>query len=173
MRVLTSFAVSVSIFAALAACGGNKAANNSAGNAAAPAASAAAPANTATANTATTNATAPAGTGAARAVMMGGDAELDLCGSTARVKEGRTAIVRDAPEASAREVERLPAGTIMRVCDAELMSGAATDWAGVTYGRPGVPACELGRRSADRVPVPAACASGWVQFGEDVEQIGG
>jgi hypothetical protein len=164
---------------ALAACGqggGNKAGNSAGGaNGSAPSnsANAAAPAAAPAANG--SNASAAAGAGPTRPVMMGGDAELDLCSSTAQVKAGRTAVIREAPDAGAREIERLPAGTNLRICDAELMTGAPTDWAGVTYERPGAggQGCNLGRPSAERVPVPAGCRSGWVMFGEDVEQIGG
>ena len=164
---------------ALAACGqsgGSKAANaataangstqTNTANTAAPAAAPAANGSNASA----------AAAGPARPVMMGGDPELDLCSSTAQVKAGRTAVVRDAPNAGAREIERLPAGTVLRICDFELMTGAPSDWAGVAYRRGGAeaPGCDLGGRApADKVPVPAACPSGWVQFNEDVEQIGG
>jgi type IV secretory pathway TrbL component len=163
--------IGLGALALLAACGGNKAGNTGSANGsanAASAANAAAPAKTAASANTAANTSAPAG--AARAVMMGGDAELDLCGSTARVKTGRTAIVREAPNAGAREIERLPAGTVLHICDPELET---SDWAGVAYKLDSAAGCDLGRPSADEVPVPASCPSGWVQFGEDVEQIAG
>jgi hypothetical protein len=176
VRIIMSGAAVV----ALAACGSGKSASNSTANSSAAAANSAA-SNGAVSNAsgpgsnaqAPANASAPATAIAPRPVMMGGEPNEDACGGMAKVKAGRTATVRDAPNAAAREVERLPAGTTLHLCDDG--TGDAAGWAGVVYDRSGEvsEACGVSSPSASRVPVPAACRSGWIMLGDDVEPVAG
>jgi hypothetical protein len=179
MMVRTSLAMTIA--ALLAGCGGNKA-GNSAGNT--PAANVAAATNAAAANpegspenrsVAHTNAAAAADAGPVRQVMWGGDAELDLCPATAQVKAGRTAIVRAAPNDSARELARIPAGTNLRMCDVGDGVDTTGDWFGAVYQLPGDndASCPQPRSRAERASVPAGCRSGWVKLGDDVDQVAG
>ena len=110
---------------------------------------------------------------AARPVMMGGEPGLDACAGLARIKPGRFVLIRSAPDQNAEIVASLPAGTPLWECDQA--EGAPEGWTGVAFDTPGgAQTCEgPGTPSADKVPVPAVCQSGWAQFGDDVEFIAG
>jgi hypothetical protein len=111
------------------------------------------------------------GTVAARVVTMGDEANLDACGGYARVKEGRTVVVRSAPETAAAEVDRLNAGAGFFVCDSDK---AAPGWLGIAYEKPGQSSCAAVASTAPpRTPVPATCASGWVVLNDEVELVAG
>ena len=156
--------------AALVACGSGGTAANSASNAVAPASSGGANA-TVPANTAAAQSNGMA-TASARPVMTDGQAGEDACVGVSRVRAGATAVLRDGPAEGAREIERLAAGRMVRVCDDESVSG----WAGVVpYSQSGeLPAaCEmLSTPSAAPVAIPASCRSGWVRAA-DTEPVAG
>jgi hypothetical protein len=114
--------------------------------------------------------------------MMGGESSEDACGSVARIKPGRFVLIRIAPDPNAEIKFSLPEGTMLWLCDHEgpLPEGdnegvAPEAWTGVAFDMPNGPqTCEgVGTPSADRVPVPSVCQSGWVQFGDDAEMIAG
>ena len=117
-----------------------------------------------------------------RPVMMGGESSEYACGSVARIKPGRFVLIRIAPDPNAEIEFSLPEGTMLWLCDHEgpLPEGdnegiAPEAWTGVAFDMPDGPkTCEgVGTPSADRVPVPSVCQSGWVQFGDDAEMIAG
>lgn len=109
---------------------------------------------------------------APRPVMMGGDAVLDACAGLSQVKPGRSVLIRNAPDPNAEIAYSLPEGATLWVCENE---GVPDGWTGVAFDKPdGAETCEgLATPSADRVPVPSVCQSGWAQFGDDVEDIAG
>lgn len=109
---------------------------------------------------------------APRPVMMGGDASLDACAGLSVIKPGRVVLIRNAPDQNAEIEASLPEGTALWVCEEE---GAPEGWTGVAFDTPDGPqTCEgPSSPSADKVPVPAVCQSGWAQFGDDVENIAG
>jgi len=98
----------------------------------------------------------------ARPVLVGADPELDACPSTGEVRglnpRGQNYLsVRAAPNARAREVDRVRAGQILWICDL----GAGARWLGVVYRRGSGPNCGLGSVSRQR-PYAGPCRSGWV-----------
>ena len=110
----------------------------------------------------------------ARPVMMGGEASLDACAGLYRIKPGRFVLIRNAPDKNAEIVHILPQGTPLWACDEA--EGVPEGWTGVAFDMPDGPqTCEgpASTSSADKVPVPAVCQSGWAQFGDDVEFIAG
>jgi hypothetical protein len=111
-----------------------------------------------------------AATVAAQPVLMGLDETEDACGGQARVKEGRTVSVRAAPGAAAAEVDRLEGGTSVFVCDGD---ETKPDWLGVAYRTAERTDCSAVASPAEpRTPIPATCASGWVQS-DDLEMTAG
>ncbi|WP_298124250.1 hypothetical protein [Brevundimonas sp.] len=108
---------------------------------------------------------------AARPVLMGVDEPLDACGGYARVKAGRTLIVRSAPDAAAAEIDRMEGGTGFFMCDGD---DTKPDWLGVAYETEERGDCSaVSSPAAPRTPVPATCASGWVMMSNDVEMVAG
>jgi|688.fasta_scaffold366240_1 hypothetical protein len=107
-----------------------------------------------------------------RPVMMGGDAVLDACAGLSQVKPGRSLLIRSAPDPNAEIKHSLPEGVALWICEDE---GAPDGWTGVAFDTPDGPkTCDgVATPSADRVPVPSVCQSGWAQFGDDVEDIAG
>gem|GEM_PF-6256120 len=107
-----------------------------------------------------------------RPVMMGGDAVLDACAGLSQVKPGRKVLIRNAPDPNAEIVYSLPEGAALWVCENE---GVPDGWTGVAFDKPDGPkTCDgVATPSADRVPAPSVCQSGWAQFGDDVEDIAG
>lgn len=108
---------------------------------------------------------------AAQPVFMGIDETEDACGGQGRVKEGRTVVVRSAPDAAAAEIDRLEGGTVVFLCDGD---DAKPDWLGVAYESKDRTDCSAVASTAPpRTPIPATCASGWVMQSDDLEMVAG
>jgi hypothetical protein len=95
--------------------------------------------------------------GAAVPVLVGGEVELDACGSVGIVSglrggQGNFISVRRGPGRSFREVGRLRPGDRVWMCDAR------EAWVGVVFGR----GCGVAAPRAQRKPYNGPCASGWV-----------
>ncbi|MBC7987131.1 MAG: hypothetical protein H7X93_10775 [Sphingomonadaceae bacterium] len=94
-----------------------------------------------------------------RAVRIGlGGADMDACMSQGVVTAGPDAPVLAAPDPAAAELERLPAGLIVHLCD------EADGWIGVAYATEGDPwvSCETGSPVPAVVDYPGPCRSGWI-----------
>ncbi|WP_275230113.1 hypothetical protein [Novosphingobium album (ex Liu et al. 2023)] len=97
-------------------------------------------------------------------VRIGGAAELDACGSLARVarlkRGGENFLsVRARPSPRARELDRLGPGRLVWICDAA-MDGA---WTGIVYApAAGDADCGVGSPVPHRRAYAGTCASGWV-----------
>lgn len=95
----------------------------------------------------------------ARPVRIGlGGADMDACMSQGVVTPGEDAPVLAAPDAAAAEMERLPAGLILHLCE------EAGGWMGVAYATEGDPwvSCETGSPVPAVVDYPGPCRSGWI-----------
>ena len=96
-------------------------------------------------------------------IRIGGDAEMDACGTASQVAnldpQGDNFLsVRDAPSTQTKERDRLDAGQMVSVCATE------NSWSGIVYSRDGDAETDCG------VDTPVAternytgpCRSGWV-----------
>lgn len=148
--------IGISVLALLAGCGGTKAANNvAAANTAAPA-NASAP----TANTASVNAAAPATAIAARTVRVGIDGAegMDACHTNGQLTGQGAIIIREAPDAAAREIDQGEKGTLVNICE------TVPGWQGVIWLGEGDPDhdCGTGANLPGPKPYDGPCRSGWV-----------
>jgi len=94
-----------------------------------------------------------------RAVRVGIDGPgMDACGTTGVVTPGTDAPVLAAPDPAAAEIERLPAGLVLYMC--EELPG----WRGVVYATEGDPweTCETGSPVPQEMNYPGPCRSGWI-----------
>ena len=94
------------------------------------------------------------------AVKVGGEAELDACGSVGEVyrlnPDGDNFLaVRAGPGSAHRMMDKLTSSTQVYMCD---QNGA---WVGIVYGPDGVD-CGVSSPIAQRQSYAGACASGWV-----------
>lgn len=95
----------------------------------------------------------------ARPVRIGlGGADMDACMSQGVVTPGEDAPVLAAPDAAAAELERLPEGLVLQLCE------EAGVWIGVAYATEGDPwpSCETGSPVPAVVDYPGPCRSGWI-----------
>lgn len=91
-------------------------------------------------------------------VMMGGDENLDACsgvGVVANLKPaaGNALSVRAGPGLQYANLDKLPAGTRLWLCDDR------DDWLGVVYGSTD---CGVSTPVAERRSYVGPCSSGWV-----------
>lgn len=169
--------ISLLALTALAACGGNKGANtnNSVGastaNATAPAAPPA-PAN----ESASANLAAGGSAITPRPVMIGIDAELDVCPSTGRSNATRPVTVRTAPNPAAGEADRITRAVNIAICDQDDRSNPQAGWYAIVYSTTGDDTRECGLNGAAAgnggVAYNGPCKSGWVRS-TDIEVIAG
>jgi len=93
-------------------------------------------------------------------VMVGAEADLDACPSLAQVGGAKSGMVsvRAAPDANAREIDRLANGDYAYAC------GAKGEWTGVVYshGKEMTPDCGVAS-PAKHGPYQGRCKSGWVR----------
>lgn len=100
-------------------------------------------------------------------VMVGGNSEMDACGSLMRIAfrtraPGNFAAVRAAPSTSAAERQRLFTGQRVLACQ------TVGEWTGIVYRTPGdgndddISACGVSSPIARRRAYIGPCASGWV-----------
>lgn len=169
--------ISLLALTALAACGGNKAANNSAANVASPAnATAPATAPAPASESASANLAATGSPLTPRPVLVGVDAELDKCPSTGRSNATRAVIVRTAPNPAAGEADRITRVVNIAICDQDDRNDPQASWYAIVYPETGseLGGCGLGGTSAGNGGAAYAgpCKSGWVRS-TDIEVIAG
>lgn len=97
-----------------------------------------------------------------KAVMVGGEQELDACSSTVEVsgldpKGDGFLAVRSAPNAKAKLLDKLNEGQSIYVCD-ESSDG---QWLGVVYSKAGTD-CGVSSPVYPKQAYKGACQSGWV-----------
>ena len=93
-------------------------------------------------------------------VMIGGEADLDACGTVGTVSglkptRGNTLSVRSGPGREQDRIDGLAPGTRVWLCDRQ------GSWLGVVYGPPGAD-CGVSTPRAVRRPYRGPCSSGWV-----------
>lgn len=93
-------------------------------------------------------------------VMVGGEADLDACGASGRVRglkaDGDNFLaVRTGPGTRYRMVDKLRNGQNVSMCDEK------GDWIGIVYSRKDQ-RCGVGTPIARRQPYRGPCRSGWV-----------
>ena len=110
--------------------------------------------------------------GASVPVMVGGEADLDACGSIGAVvgldpNGDNFLAVRTGPGTQFDQIDSLYTGDQIHLCDRQ---GA---WLGIVY-QGGGPAgdCGVATPVADRTPYAGGCNSGWV-FEEYVQLVAG
>ena len=100
------------------------------------------------------------------AVMVGGEAEVDACGSLSKVSGLRKGgdgflAVREAPNVRAREVDRLKNSEFVIECDAK------GDWVGIVFEKSPAArkkhptSCGTSSPKKERGPYQGPCKSGW------------
>lgn len=97
-----------------------------------------------------------------KAVMVGGEKDLDACTSTAAVsgldpKGDGFLAVRSNSNAKAKLLDKLIEGQVLYVCD----ESADGKWLGVIYSKTGVD-CGVGTPIYPKQAYNGACQSGWV-----------
>ncbi len=91
-------------------------------------------------------------------VMIGGEAEFDACGGVGEIigldPNGDNYLsVRALPSSTGKEIDRLPNGSQMYLCDEQ------QDWLGIVYP---IGDCGVMTPVARRQPYSGVCKSGWV-----------
>ena len=96
-------------------------------------------------------------------IRIGGDAQMDACGTASQVAnldpQGDNFLsVRDAPSTQTKERDRLDAGQMVSVCASE------NGWSGVVYSKDGDAEtdCGVGTPVATERNYTGPCRSGWV-----------
>ena len=95
-----------------------------------------------------------------QAVKIGGSPTLDACGAGAVLEELGQVAVRAAPAPDAQEVDLIPGGQIVWLCD------EAPGWRGVVYSRDELEDCGVSTPLADKIPYIGLCRSGWIESAE-------
>ena len=106
-------------------------------------------------------------------IKIGGEAEMDACGTAAKVAnlnpDGDNYLsVRDAPSVETKERDRLDPDQMVSVCD------TAGEWSGVVYSKDSEQAkdCGTGTPVATEQNYIGPCAQGWVKS-EYLEMVAG
>ena len=102
----------------------------------------------------------PGGPGERVPVMVGGEPEIDACGSIGtvsglRAEPGNFLAVRQGPGTEYPSLATLPLGAHLWLCDTR------QGWYGVVFGTPGQD-CGVASPRSQRVAYDGPCSSGWV-----------